>query len=185
MKKWKRLYHKKEWSVIKHDLHNSNGIKTKPAIASVNGETFLKNPTLHEEVFGPYSIMIKCKHINELKRVWLSVSGQLTTSLMGTDKDFNEHKDLIEEASNIAGRINFNQPPTGVEVCPSMVHGGPYPATTDSRFTAVGIHSVKRWVRPVCFQNCPDYLLPEELQNANPRKIWRLVNNQYSNAHVK
>lgn len=185
IEKMEKALSQKGVEVIQHQQHNSNGIKTKPTIASATGETFLKDPILHEEVFGPYSIMIKCKDINELKRVWLSVSGQLTTSLMGTDKDFNEHKDLIEEASNIAGRINFNQPPTGVEVCPSMVHGGPYPATTDSRFTAVGIHSVKRWVRPVCFQNCPNYLLPEELQNANPRKIWRLVNNQYSNAHVK
>ncbi|MDQ2864310.1 MAG: aldehyde dehydrogenase (NADP(+)), partial [Bacteroidota bacterium] len=155
IEKMEKALSQKGVEVVKHDLHNSNGVKTKPAIASVSGETFLKNPVLHEEVFGPYSMMVKCKDADELKRVWMAVSGQLTTSLMGTDKDFKEHKDLIEEASNIAGRINFNNPPTGVEVCPSMVHGGPYPATTDSRFTAVGINSVKRWVRPVCFQNCP------------------------------
>jgi len=184
VEKMEKALAQKGVEVMHHAPHGQNGIKTKPAIASASGETFLKNPTLHEEVFGPYSIMIKCKDIDELKRVWLSVSGQLTTSLMGTDKDFNENKDVIEEASNIAGRINFNNPPTGVEVCASMVHGGPYPATTDSRFTAVGINSVKRWVRPVCFQNCPEYLLPEELKNSNPKKIWRLINNQYSNEDV-
>jgi NADP-dependent aldehyde dehydrogenase len=185
IEKMEKALSQKGVEVIQHDQHNSNGIKTKPAIASASGETFLKNPTLHEEVFGPYSIMIKCKDIDELKRVWVAVSGQLTTSLMGTDQDFNEYKTLIEEAPAIAGRINFNNPPTGVEVCPSMVHGGPYPATTDSRFTAVGIHSVKRWVRPVCFQNCPEYLLPEELKSNNPKKIWRFVNNEFTNRSLE
>ncbi len=104
---------------------------------------------------------------------------------MGTDKDFKENKSLIEEAVSVAGRINFNNPPTGVEVCPSMVHGGPYPATTDSRFTAVGINGVKRWARPVCFQNCPEYLLPKELKNKNPKKILRLINNQHSFGDVE
>ena len=170
---------------VTHSQHSSNGIKAMPAIASVSGATFLNNPTLHEEVFGPYSLVVKCRDFDELKRVWVSVSGQLTTSLMGSDKDFNDHKTLIEEATNIAGRIVFNNPPTGVEVCPSMVHGGPFPATTDSRFTAVGINGVKRWVRPVCFQNCPEYLLPEELKNSNPKKIWRLVNNQLHNGDVE
>ena len=94
---------------------------------------------------------------------------------MGTDKDFNDNKELIAIAPTIAGRINFNNPPTGVEVCPSMVHGGPFPATTDSRFTAVGINGVKRWVRPVCYQNCPEYLLPAELKNKNPKKYSGLL----------
>ena len=172
-------------TLIKKSTYQSNGIKTFPAIAAVSGETFLNNPTLHEEVFGPYSLMVKCRDINELKEVWQSVAGQLTTSLMGTDKDFNDHKELIAIASTIAGRISFNNPPTGVEVCPSLVHGGPFPATTDSRYTAVGINGVKRWVRPVCFQNCPEYLLPEELKNKNPNKILRLVNNQYSNGDIE
>jgi 2,5-dioxopentanoate dehydrogenase len=185
IEKQEKALSQKGVTLIKKSSYQSNGIKTLPAIASVNGEIFLKNPTLHEEVFGPYSLMVKCKDINELKKVWQSVAGQLTTSLMGTDKDFNDNKTLIEEASNIAGRINFNNPPTGVEVCPSMVHGGPFPATTDSRFTAVGINGVKRWVRPVCFQNCPEFLLPEELKNKNSNKILRLINNRYSNGDVE
>jgi 2,5-dioxopentanoate dehydrogenase len=146
-----------------------------PAIASVTGEAFLKNAVLHEEVFGPFSLLIKCKDGEELKQAWKSVSGQLTTSIIGTDKDLQENSSLIEEATQMAGRLVFNGVPTGVEVNPSMVHGGPYPATTDSRFTAVGINAVKRWVRPVCFQNCPDFLLPMALKKDNPLKISRMV----------
>lgn len=180
--------------LVNQSLHKSNGMEARPddlagqalpTIATVNGETFLKNSYLHEEVFGPYSLMVKCKNIDQLKEVWQSVTGQLTTSLMGTDKDFNDHEELIETAQGVAGRIVFNNPPTGVEVCPSMVHGGPFPASTDSRFTAVGINAVKRWVRPVCFQDCPEFLLPEELKNANPKKIWRLVNNHSGNGEVE
>jgi len=185
IEKMEKALSQKGVTLIKKSTYQSNGIKTFPAIASVSGETFLQNPTLHEEVFGPYSLMVKCKDVNQLKEVWQSVAGQLTTSLMGTDKDFNDNKELIEIAPTIAGRINFNNPPTGVEVCPSMVHGGPYPATTDSRYTAVGINGVKRWVRPICFQNCPEYLLPEELKNKNPKKILRLINNQHSNGDVE
>lgn len=171
-------------TTIKQD-EKTNGIKTRAVIATASGETFLKNPLLHEEIFGPYSLMIQCSNMEELLRVWMTVSGQLTTSIMGTEKDFNENKTLIDMAPSIAGRINFNHPPTGVEVCASMVHGGPYPATTDSRFTAVGINGVKRWVRPVCFQNCPEYLLPDELKNSNPKKIWRLINNKFQNGDVE
>jgi NADP-dependent aldehyde dehydrogenase len=98
---------------------------------------------------------------------------------MGTDEDFAGHKALLQLLPSIAGRVLFNGVPTGVEVCHSMVHGGPFPATTDSRFTAVGTNAVKRWVRPVCYQNCPDGLLPLALQNANPLGIWRLVDNEW------
>lgn len=150
-----------------------------PSFASVDGHTFLENPLLHEEVFGPYSLLVKCKDLEELKAVWRSLAGQLTTTLMGTDKDFIEHSSLLDIAPSIAGRIAFNGVPTGVEVCPSMVHGGPFPACTDSRFTAVGINAVKRWVRPVCYQNCPAYLLPDALKDENPLDIWRLVNNKW------
>jgi alpha-ketoglutaric semialdehyde dehydrogenase len=150
-----------------------------PSVATVEGQTFLQNPLLHEEVFGPYSLMVVCKDIDELKAVWRSLAGQLTTTLMGTDQDFADHHSLIDIAPSIAGRIVFNGVPTGVEVCASMVHGGPFPASTDSRFTAVGINAVKRWVRPICYQNCPQVLLPDALKDGNPLNIWRLVNNEW------
>jgi len=155
-------------------------MEARPTIATVSGAHFLENPLLHEEIFGPYSLLVRCRDMNELQQAWLSLKGQLTTSLMGTKQDFHEHAALVQKAATMAGRIIFNGVPTGVEVCPGMVHGGPYPATTDSRFTAVGIHAVKRWVRPVCWQNCPDELLPAELKNDNPYGIWRLLNNEWT-----
>lgn len=150
-----------------------------PSLATVEGNIFLNNPLLHEEVFGPYSLMVICKDEAELKAVWRSLTGQLTTTLMGTDKDFADHSSLLDIAPSIAGRIVFNGVPTGVEVCPSMVHGGPFPASTDGRFTAVGAGAVKRWVRPVSYQNCPPALLPDALKDGNPLGIWRLVNNEW------
>jgi alpha-ketoglutaric semialdehyde dehydrogenase len=157
-----------------------SGIEAQPSIATVEGNIFLNDSLLHEEVFGPYSLLVICKDEAELKAVWQSLAGQLTTTLMGTDKDFATHHSLLDIAPSIAGRIVFNGVPTGVDVCPSMVHGGPFPASTDSRFTAVGINAVKRWVRPVCYQSCPNGLLPDELKEGNPLKIWRLVNNEWT-----
>jgi NADP-dependent aldehyde dehydrogenase len=172
-------------ALIKQSSAKTEHLQALPTVATVSGEIFLQNSLLHEEVFGPYSLLVVCKNVDELIAVWKSVRGQLTTSLMGTDKDFAAYTSLIQVAETIAGRIVFNNVPTGVEVCPSMMHGGPFPASTDSRFTAVGIDSVKRWVRPVCYQNCPQELLPVELQNDNPRKIWRLVNNEWTKDNVK
>ena len=157
----------------------AHDIEALPTVALVSGETFLANPLLHEEVFGPYSLMVSCKDEQELVTVLKSVSGQLTTTVMGTVRDLTDHPTLVDLLPSIAGRLLFNGVPTGVEVCASMVHGGPYPASTDSRFTAVGVNAVKRWVRPVCYQNWPDNLLPLALQNTNPLNIWRLVDNEW------
>ena len=156
-----------------------DSLKAQPTVASVDGATFLKNHLLQEEVFGPYSLVVVCDDLVQLTAVWRSLAGQLTTTIMGTDKDLTNYSSLLSIATTIAGRIVFNGVPTGVEVCPSMVHGGPFPASTDSRFTAVGIHAVKRWVRPVCFQNCPDTLLPDALKASNPLGIWRLKDNVF------
>lgn len=171
--------------VFDHPKNKLKEVEASPIIAAVSGKNFLNSPYLHEEIFGPYSLVVKCIDVRELQDVWQSVSGQLTTTVMGTDKDLKEYVDLIEIAQNIAGRIVFNNVPTGVEVCPSMVHGGPFPACTDSRFTAVGTQAVKRWVRPVCYQNCPEFLMPEEIKNANPKRIWRLINGRQSNIDVE
>ncbi|SDD71121.1 NADP-dependent aldehyde dehydrogenase [Mucilaginibacter pineti] len=166
-------------TLVKQAAKEANDIEASPAIASVKADVFLQNPLLHEEVFGPYSLMVICADEAELTAVLKAVSGQLTVTLMGTDTDFANHPALIQVLPSIAGRILFNGVPTGVEVCNSMVHGGPSPATTDSRFTAVGINAVKRWVRPVCYQNCPDNILPPALQNANPLGIWRMTDNEW------
>ncbi len=105
--------------------------------------------------------------------------GQLTTTLFGTEADLTDHATLIDIAKHLAGRVVFNSVPTGVDVNAATVHGGPYPSTTDSRFTSVGMEAIKRWVRPVCYQDCPDALLPTSLQDANPTGILRKVNGQY------
>jgi NADP-dependent aldehyde dehydrogenase len=104
----------------------------------------------------------------------------LTATIHGTEEDLVQHANLVSILREKAGRLIFNQFPTGVEVCPSMQHGGPYPACTDSRFTSVGTFAIKRFVRPVCFQNFPDVALPVELKNKNSRNIWRLVDGKLS-----
>lgn len=156
-----------------------------PTIASASGEAFLNNPILHQEVFGPYSIVIRCKDKNELLEVVRHLEGQLTATLMATDEDILEHDELVEAVKNICGRFIVNGVPTGVEVCLSMHHGGPFPSTTDSRFTSVGADGIKRFARPLAYQNWSDSLLPDELKNGNPLSIWRTVNDVVSKDPVK
>ncbi len=155
-----------------------------PTIARVRATDFLQNKQLGEELFGPYSLLVVCADKAELIQVLQSLKGQLTTTVMATPADLSVHSDIIELQTSLAGRIILNGMPTGVEVCASMVHGGPYPATTDARFTSVGTTAVKRWVRPVCFQDFTEALLPDELKNANPYGIWRLVNNEWTNNSI-
>jgi NADP-dependent aldehyde dehydrogenase len=106
------------------------------------------------------------------------LEGHLTATIHGTAEDLAEYADLVSILERKAGRLIFNGFPTGVEVCASMQHGGPYPATTDSRSTSVGTAAVLRFARPVAFQNFPQAALPIELQDANARGIWRLVDGQ-------
>ncbi len=148
-----------------------------PTIATATGEAFLKNPVLHQEVFGPYSIIIRCKDMKEMIEVARHTEGQLTSTLMATENDISSNEELVEAVKNICGRFILNGVPTGVEVCLGMQHGGPFPATTDSRYTSVGADGIKRFARPVCFQNWPNSLLPDELKAENPLGIWRTVNN--------
>jgi NADP-dependent aldehyde dehydrogenase len=132
-------------------------------------------------VFGPYSIVIRCKTAEEMIDVTKHIEGQLTATLMATENDIRSHTDLVDLIENVCGRFILNGVPTGVEVCLSMQHGGPFPATTDSRFTSVGADGIKRFARPICYQNWPNDLLPEELKNENPLGIWRTVNDQPGN----
>jgi NADP-dependent aldehyde dehydrogenase len=147
-------------------------------VTTVEGATFLKNTTLHQEVFGPYSMVVQCENAQQLEQIISKLEGQLTGTLIADNDEAVQYPHVIDALQNRVGRIIYNGVPTGVEVCPSMVHGGPYPASTDSRFTAVGIHSIKRWVRPFSYQDWPNNLLPDELKNENPLKISRLVNNK-------
>lgn len=155
------------------DIDVNSGRQT---IAVVSGKLFQNNPSLEEEVFGPFSLVVECESVNEIIECIKNLNGQLTASVLGGIEEMNDHLELLKVLQNKVGRIVFNGVPTGVEVCPSMHHGGPYPASTDARFTAVGIDSIKRFARPITFQNCPDELLPDELKYSNPLNIARRVN---------
>jgi NADP-dependent aldehyde dehydrogenase len=107
-----------------------------------------------------------------------SLHGHLTATLLGTEEDLAAHQELIAILERKVGRVIFNGYPTGVEVCHAMVHGGPYPATSDSRSTSVGSMAIFRFARPVCYQNLPQSILPAELKNENPLGVMRLVNGE-------
>lgn len=144
-----------------------------PGVALVNGAAFLQNPVLHQEVFGPFALVINCANKTELLQVAKQLEGQLTTTLMATETDMRNNDELVELAKDICGRLIINGVPTGVEVCLSMQHGGPFPASTDIRYGAVGADGIKRFARPLCFQNWSNDLLPEELKDGNPLGISR------------
>jgi 2,5-dioxopentanoate dehydrogenase len=149
-----------------------------PTIATTDAPTFLANPLLQQEVFGPYSLLVVCKDMEEMMLVAKNLEGQLTATLMATENDLQQYAPLVDIVSNLCGRMVLNGVPTGVEVCQSMQHGGPFPATTDSRFGSVGADAIKRFCRPLCYQNWPNALLPDELKEENPLGIWRVVNNE-------
>ncbi|ATH79713.1 aldehyde dehydrogenase (NADP(+)) [Ectopseudomonas mendocina] len=130
---------------------------------------------LQEEVFGPTTVVVEVADSAELTRALQSMHGQLTATLIAEPDDLAAFRDLLPLLEVKAGRVLLNGYPTGVEVCDSMVHGGPYPATSDARGTSVGTLAIQRFLRPVCYQNYPDEVLPEALQNANPLGIQRLV----------
>ena len=155
-----------------------------PTLLTVDANDFLGNPLLHKEVFGPFSILVRCRGIEELVQVALSLEGQLTCNLLATNEEVNANFELVEILMEKCGRLVLNGVPTGVEVALSMHHGGPFPATTDSRFTAVGADAIKRFARPLCYQNWSNNLLPDELKDENPLGLWRTVNNLLTNRAI-
>lgn len=151
-----------------------------PLISTVSATDFIANPTLHQEVFGPFSLIVECRESDEMIRVANSFSGQLTATVIGTEEEIRAADVLLESVKDICGRLILNGVPTGVSVCLAMQHGGPFPATTDSRFTSVGADGIRRFTRPLAFQNWTDSLLPDELKASNPLNIWRTVNGELS-----
>ena len=131
-----------------------------------------------DEVFGPSTLVIECGSRSEMLAAAEKLEGQLTATVHGTEEDFAANQELLAILETKAGRLVCNGFPTGVEVCHAMQHGGPYPATADGRSTSVGTRAIERFVRPVCYQNFPDTALPDELKEANPLGIWRLVDGQ-------
>jgi 2,5-dioxopentanoate dehydrogenase len=141
-----------------------------------DGDKFGEEPALHEEIFGPATLLIRCAKPDSLIELAGKLDGQLTATIHAEPEDEALSARLLQVLKEKAGRVVWNCYPTGVEVCPAMHHGGPYPATADARFTSVGTAAILRFARPVCYQGLPQGLLPVELQNLNIRKIWRTVN---------
>jgi alpha-ketoglutaric semialdehyde dehydrogenase len=150
----------------------------RPSMFETHARVFMQHRELGEEVFGPSTVVVRCGSRDEMEAVARGLDGQLTATIHGTPSDLTEYASLVSILENKAGRLIFNDFPTGVEVCASMQHGGPYPATTDSRTTSVGTAAIHRFVRPVAYQNFPQSSLPVELQDGNPRRIWRLVDGE-------
>jgi len=150
-----------------------------PHFFEVDIRHFLANPSLEEEVFGPSSLAIVASNKKDFVKIAKNLQGHLTATIYGTEEDLQEHEELIAILQRKVGRLIFNGFPTGVEVNHAMIHGGPFPATTDSRSTSVGTTAINRFARPVCFQNFPESQLPDELKDNNPLQIWRLVNGEH------
>jgi NADP-dependent aldehyde dehydrogenase len=149
-----------------------------PVLMQIDAADLLANPELSTEVFGPSALVIRYDSRGQLVELAGAIEGQLTATLHGTEADLAAFADLIAILERKAGRLIVDGFPTGVEVCHAMVHGGPYPATSDSRATSVGTYSINRFVRPVCYQDFPQASLPVELKNSNPLGIMRLIDGQ-------
>lgn len=139
---------------------------------------FMMNKDLAEENFGPSSVLIEASAKEEILEAAENLTGHLTATIFGTDKDFSQYRELFDILEMKVGRVIVNGYPTGVEVCHSMVHGGPFPATTAPQSTSVGTNAIKRFARPICFQDYPNAILPEALKNENKNDIWRLINGE-------
>jgi NADP-dependent aldehyde dehydrogenase len=151
-----------------------------PTFFLTDEKTFSANPRLGEELFGPSAVFVAASSHDAMLQIAGQLEGHLTATIHGTPQDLRDFRDLVEVLQQKVGRLIFNGFPTGVEVCPSMQHGGPYPATTDPRTTSVGTAAIERFVRPICLQNFPQDMLPPELQDPNPRRIWRLVDSKWT-----
>jgi NADP-dependent aldehyde dehydrogenase len=149
-------------------------------IFQVSLDEFLRNPDLGEEVFGPTTLLVHYGTERDLLAAARQLHGHLTATIHGTEKDLARSHELLRVLETKVGRILFNGFPTGVEVSHAMVHGGPFPATSDGRSTSVGTQAIWRFVRPVCYQDIPDAALPPELQDANPLQLMRLINGTFT-----
>lgn len=163
---------------------DANRLEAAPHLFSTNQQGLAEDPTLMEELFGPVSTFVSCGEPEEVLNVARQMEGSLSATIHGTEEDLRTHKELIAILQKKTGRLIFNGYPVGLEVCHSIHHGGPYPATTHSHYTSVGTRGIERFVRPVCYQGWPDALLPIELQDANPRGVMRLVNGERTRSEV-
>ncbi|MFB3110812.1 MAG: aldehyde dehydrogenase (NADP(+)), partial [Gemmatimonadales bacterium] len=163
-------------------MADTAGAEVGGVIFRTDADTFERHPHLREEVFGPSSLVVVCSSAEAFETMARTLEGHLTATIHGTEADLEAHAGLIRILEDRVGRLNVNGFPTGVEVCAAMQHGGPYPATTDSRSTSVGTAALFRFARPICYQNFPEAALPEALREGNPLGIWRLVDGAWTQA---
>jgi alpha-ketoglutaric semialdehyde dehydrogenase len=148
------------------------------ALFVTDAANFIANPKLEDEIFGAAALIVRCEDVSQFHQLAEHIDGQLTASLFVTDTDKALAQALLPALERKAGRVLVNGFPTGVEVSHAMVHGGPFPATSDSRSTSVGAAAIDRFLRPVSYQDFPAWLLPSALQDDNPHKLWRLRNGE-------
>jgi 2,5-dioxopentanoate dehydrogenase len=157
-----------------------NACRSGTALFETDAATWLEDSTLQAEVFGPSTLLVHSGSREEMLAIAHRMEGNLTASVHGSEDDLREFADLIAVLETKVGRIIFNGFPTGLEVCNAIVHGGPFPATSDGRSTSVGGRAILRFTRLVCYQDFPDSALPQELQHTNPLGIWRQVAGRYT-----
>ncbi len=155
-----------------------------PAVLRTDAEHFLHQYQLHDEIFGPATLLVTYRDDPQVVQLAESIGGQLAVGIFGTPEDFSRHIDLMGILEQRAGRLVFNGTPTRVELCNAMAHGGPFPATNVDRFSAVGSTAIYRFVRPVTFQDAPQAQLPDELKDENPLGILRVLNGAITGAAV-
>lgn len=181
----KRVCSQSDIAVVSEVNDDINQWEGRAMVIETTAASFIKNKILSEEVFGPFGIIVKCENKEEMLQIAKQLNGQLTATIAATNEDVRENTNIINTVKDKCGRLLFNGMPTGVEVVYAMQHGGPYPSTTDARFTSVGPDAVKRFLRPIAFQNWPDEFLPEELKNENPLQISRIVDGEANLGSLK
>jgi alpha-ketoglutaric semialdehyde dehydrogenase len=166
-------------TVLAEGIEGQGFTAVKPVLFQTDTDAIAQSAALSEEIFGPTSVLVEATDKNELLKIAANLEGHLTATIHGTPEELAEYSDLIDLLEQKVGRLLINGFPTGVEVCHAMTHGGPFPASSDSRSTSVGTAAIYRFTRPVSYQNFPDGLLPDELKDTNPLNIWRLVNGEF------
>jgi acyl-CoA reductase-like NAD-dependent aldehyde dehydrogenase len=177
------LQSKKELEWV-HVHQSQDLIKGYPALAKIKAVDWIKDELFQQEVFGSFAIMVIYEDEKELKAIAKNLHGQLTITLWAEEKELEQHAELINILKEKCGRLLFKGVPTGVEVGHAMQHGGPFPSTTDVRSTSVGSYAIKRFARPIAFQDMPDGLLPEALKNKNVLGIWRSVDGVFTSNSI-
>ena len=174
-----KLSQEEEIEILAQGVSVGEGYQGVPSLFKTDAQAFVQNEMLEKELFGPSTLIVSAIQKSDIIDIARQLEGHLTATVHGTDVDLREYADLIHILERKVGRLIINGFPTGVEVNHAMVHGGPFPATTDSRSTSVGSSAITRFSRPVCYQDFPEFLLPDELKDNNPLGIWRLVDGEW------